>query len=141
MTADIPGFAFYISNFIDNTTFPITATVIKYPATGQYGANILDLNKTNYSDSTFSLAATLPKGTTLKIKITALSTGIWGFALGSSTNWAITTFDSVTNSQEFTALSSGTSCDLNMNFDTGSYKIDYFEKGSSIPDRTKTITR
>ncbi len=141
VNASIPDFEYYITNFINNTNFPITATVIGYPVNGLYGPNILDLNKASYTGTDFSLAATLPKGTTLKIRITALDGGIWGYALGSETNWSITTFDSGTNSQDFTAISSGTSCDLHMvNFNTGSYQIDYFEKGSSNPTRSKTIT-
>lgn len=139
--SEIPNFEKYIRNFIDNTSFEITESIIEYPATGLYGENILDLEKKSYKGGSFSLASNLAKGTELKIKITALGTGIWYYSLGSSNNWAITPFDKKTKSQYFTAIDSDKSCDLNMQFDSGTFLIEYFEMGVTEPNRTKTITK
>lgn len=141
VNAEIPNFEKYLRNFIDSTSFEITESLIEYPVTGSYGENILDLEKESYSGENFSLASNLAKGTELKIKITALGTGIWFYALGSSNNWSITQFDDVTNSQYFTAIDSDQSCDLNVSFDSGTFLIEYFEMGVTEPNRTKTITK
>jgi hypothetical protein len=141
VNAEIPNFEKYIRNFIDSTSFEITESLIVYPATGSYGVNILDLEKESYSGENFSLASNLAKGMELKIKITALGSGIWYYALGSSNNWSITQFDDVTKSQYFTAIDSDKSCDLNMLFDSGTFLIEYFEMGVTEPNRTKTITK
>lgn len=141
VNAEIPNFEKYIRNFIDSTSFEITESLIEYPATGSYGENILDLDKDSYSGANFSLSSNLAEGAELKIKITALGTGIWYYALGSSNNWTITQFDEITKSQYFTAIDSGKSCDLNMLFDSGTFLIEYFEMGVTEPNRTKTITK
>ena len=137
---EIDHFEKYINNFITNTSFTITESIIEYPSSGLYGNNILSLNDTIYSGEDFSLAAYLQKGTSLKIKINALESGIWYYAGG--TNWAITIFDFNTMSQTFTAIESGKYCDLQTYFDAGRYLIEYYEIASSdIPTRTKTITK
>ncbi|MBU1368964.1 MAG: hypothetical protein KJ578_00120 [Bacteroidetes bacterium] len=140
VNAEIPYFEKYIRNFIDSTTFEITENLIEYPTTGLYGENILDLEKESYNGENFSLAADLAMGTELKIKITALGTGFWFFTDDSSTNWLITQFDDVTKSQYFTAIDSDKSCDLNIQFNSGTFLIEYFEMGVSEPNRTKIIT-
>jgi len=137
--AKIPNFAKYIKGFIDNTSFPITESLIEYPKSGSFGTNILDLEKTQYNDSYYSLRAKLARGTNLMIKITALGTGVWQYQLGTATNWSITIFDYSTKNQYFTAIESNKFCDLNMRFDSGQFLIEYFEMGSSKPTRTKTI--
>jgi hypothetical protein len=138
--ATIPGFEKYINNFIDSTSFEITESLIEYPVSGLYGPNILDLNRTIYSGENFSLSANLAKGAKLKIKITALGSGIWYYELSSVNNWSITTFDYDTKTQYFTAIDSDMPCELNMLFDSGEFLIEYFEMGDSVT-RTKTITK
>jgi hypothetical protein len=141
VNVDIPDFEKYIKIFIDNTAFTVSESVIKYPAIGLHGDNILDLNTVNYSGENFSLAASLPKGAKLKIKITALGDGVWVYAINSSTNWNITQFDFETKSQYFTAIESGTSCDLNIKLHSGQFLIEYFEMGLSEPFRKKIINK
>ena len=60
----IPPFGKYIKQFVENTSFQITGSVFNFSSNGFYGPNILDLNQTNYSTGTVSLAALLPKSTT-----------------------------------------------------------------------------
>ena len=161
-TATIPDFGKYIANFISKTQFVVTQSLITYPVTGLHGANILSLSTTKYGSGmgvTFSLAAKVAKGTTLKIKITSLSADTttinptdttqvgtivrkaqWYYALGTGINWSITTFDEGNSTQTFTAIESDKSCDLTMFFDKGSFKIEYFEMNSTVPTKTKTIT-
>ena len=139
--AEIPNFEKYIRIFIDITSYEITESLIAYPATGLYGANILDLTRTQYSGEYFSLAANLAKGTKLKIKITELGSGTWFYSVGSSNNWSITIFDDNSKSQYFTAIESNRSCDLRMIFDSGEFLIEYFEMEASEPTRTKTIEK
>jgi len=161
-TVTIPDFGKYIANFISKTQFVVTQSLITYPLTGLYGANILALSTTNYSAGmsvTISLAAKLAKGAALKIKITSLSgdtttinptdttqtqiivrKATWGIRLGSSINWSISNFDFTNYYQTFTAIESDKSCDLNLIFEKGTFKIEYFEMNSTVPTRTKTIT-
>jgi hypothetical protein len=151
VTADIPVFGKYISNFILNTDFVVTEFPITYPETGINGDNILSLANTSYTggfDVTHSLAAQLAKGTSLKIKISSIFTyddtgavtkPLWYRSSGSELNWTVTDFDFDSYSQTFTSIESGKSCDLRMYFDPGSFKIEYFEKNAILPTRTKII--
>ncbi len=143
--AEIPNFERYLKNFIENTDFEVTESLIEYPVDGLYGQNILDPAKTSYDpeaqDMTqYSLAANLARGTSLKIKITALKGGYWYYDQFSSKNWNITQFDISNKSQYFTAINSDESCDLRMLFDPGEFLIEYFEMNSDEPTRTKIIT-
>ncbi|HLF32624.1 MAG TPA: hypothetical protein VI583_00210 [Cyclobacteriaceae bacterium] len=142
----IPDFEHYMDNFIDNTTFPVTKTVIGYPEQGAFGQNILTLDDTEFNGRDFSLAAKMPAGTSLKIKLTLLEGdtlgAIWMYYPSSSINWAVTIFDWTTKSQEFTSIESGMNNDLNMVFEEsyrGKYLMEYFEMGSPDPTRTKII--
>nr|MBP7498000.1 hypothetical protein [Bacteroidales bacterium] len=156
-TPDIPDFGKYIKGFISKTKFPVTKGLITYPETGLNGENILFLSKNEYkggesfTDVTYSLAALLTKGTSLKIKITAKTiikpdTGsmnnvkIWYYNADSKINWFVTTYDNKTNTQTFTTIEPDKSCDLKMYFEKGTFLIEYFEMNSNQPTRTKTIT-
>jgi hypothetical protein len=140
--AVIPRFEKYLTNFIEHTSFEITEQPFVYPADGLYGENILDIIKTQYTDTIFSLAADLATGAILKIKITSLTDGIWYYRVmnESETNWNVTTFDMDQKTQIFTTIESGRSSDLHMEFMQGDFLIEYFEIGKDIPSRTKTIT-
>jgi hypothetical protein len=151
VTADIPVFGKYISNFISNTNFVVTQSPIAYPETGINGDNILSLTKTDYTsgfDNTHSLAAQLASGTSLKIKILSIFTyddtgavtkPLWYRSWGSELNWSVSDFDFDSYSQTFTAIESGKSCDLKMFFEPGSFLIEYYEMNATLPTRTKTI--
>lgn len=149
-TADVPDFGKYISNFIEKTNFVATQSLITYPETGIGGENVLSLPKTNFHsgvDNWVSLAAQLTNGTTLTIKITSLNgtdssgqnKGLWWYSVGSEINWLISTLYIDGDSQTFTTIEPGKSCDLKMSFDKGSFLIEYFEMNSAVPTRSKTI--
>jgi hypothetical protein len=153
--ANIPDFSKYIANFISKTKFEITGYIISYPDNGINGDNILSLSKTTYSggqDIRHSLAANLAGGTTLKIKITSLTTittetdtstteykPVWYYGYGTGINWSISLFDNTNSSQTFTAIESDKSCDLSIHFEKGSFLIEYFEMSATLPTRKKTI--
>ena len=145
--ASIPAFGKYISDFIAGTEFVVTGSPITYPESATNPDNILSLTQTTYNggfDYTHSLAANLAPGTSLKIRITALSTDldpvpVFYRSSGSEVNWTIQNFDFATYSQTFTATETGKSCDLTMFFDPGTFLVEYFEMNSEEPARTKTI--
>ena len=149
LTATIPEFGKFIAGFIANARFVDTLSVITYPETGLYGDNILSLTRTGYSagnDIFYSLAAQPAKGTSLMIRITSISSdtsattpAYWGYALGSGINWLISEFDYNDHSQTCTAINSGQPCDLKMQFDAGTFLIEYFENKSGVATRSKTI--
>jgi hypothetical protein len=162
-TASIPSFGKYLTHFISETNYEITNSLVTYPLEGDNGPNILSLTDSVYTTTsqytTFSLAAEIPSGVPLKIKISSLnssttiipahdsitadtisSRAIWYYALGSSINWSITAFDETTLTQIFTAIESGKSCDLQMFFDKGSFLIEYYEMNSDVVTRRKKIT-
>ena len=145
ISATIPAFEPYLRNFIDNTSFQITGTVINYPATGLYDDNFLSLSQTTYSASSYSLSAELPEGTALKIKIKRLSgNSSWSIQMGTENNWSISLYNGSTNEQFFTAINSNTTCDLKMLFGndstvTTTCPIEYYEMNSFTPTRIKTI--
>jgi len=157
----VPYFGKYIANFIKNTPFVVTQSLITYPETGLHGSNILSLTKINYVGGDYtehSLSAQLAKGTALKIKITSLSAdtviisptdtteaiinitkGMWYYSVGSQINWSISTFNQSNYTQTFTAIEPDKTCDLVMFFQKGSYLIEYFEMNSTVPTRKKVI--
>lgn len=160
-TATVPYFGKYISNFIKNTSFVITQSLITYPETGLHGDNILSLTKTtflgdNYAEHSFS--AKLAKGTALKIKITSLNAdttfipatdtteakmiinkGIWSYEVFSRINWSVSTFNQNNYTQIFTAIEPDKTCDLLLFFEKGNYLIEYFEMNATVPTRQKII--
>lgn len=141
VNAEIPNFEDYIQQFIENTPFVITESLIKYTASGEHGKNILDVNEVNYSGEQFSFSANLSKGMSLKIKMTSLSSGDLFMNPFSSKNWNISEYDLETKSQYFTAIDPDKNCDLLMSLDNGKFLIEYFEMGATEPNRSKIITK
>jgi len=161
-SASIPAFGSYLANFISKTTFVANQSLITYAENGINGKNILDLSTTSYlsgMNNMVSLSASIPKGLTLKIKITATSKDssiqsatdttsasvtytkpYWYYSMGTGINWSITVFDSEIHTQTFTMIESDKTCDLAMFFDKGTFLIEYFESSSTTPTRSKTIT-
>ena len=116
---------------------------IQYPATGFYGDNILMKGKTEYDKQENSLQAKIPEGQKLKIVITGLTTqfptGVWYIDSGSGHNWAVAKYDISTDTQIFQSIDGGLTCDIRMEFDIGTFQIDYYENEATTPTATKII--
>lgn len=141
ISATIPNFETYLNQFVNNSSFPITNSVIIYPGTGFYGNNILLKNQLNYNGSSFSFAAQLKKCTPLTIRLHIVSGYCWGIFSGTEHNLNITNYNSTNNEQFFTVIDPNLPFDLHLNFTgEGTYLIEYFEKNSSIPTFSKIIT-
>lgn len=141
VNTEVPSFEKYINQFVENSSFEITESLIDYPDHGIYGPNILATDTKEYSNSAYSLAAYLPRGSSLKIKVSVIeSGGHWYYSGGSEKNWKIDSYSFEESTQLFTALDSDESCDLRMLFDPGEFLIEYFEMGAAKPTRTKIIT-
>jgi hypothetical protein len=116
---------------------------IQYPATGFYGDNLLMKGKTEYDKQENSLHAKVPEGQKLKIIITGITTefpvGVWYIESGSSNNWAISHYDMSNNSQIFESIDGGLTCDIRMQFDNGTFQIEYYENDATTPTATKII--
>ena len=135
MNVTIPDFEKYIHTFIDSTHYQVTNS-IDYPEFSNYGENILFGNKTSFS-SGLSMAATLPKGTSLKIIIRG---GTWAYNVmpNPPINWSANIYNNET--QTFTAIESGKTCDLVFSWlGSGTHTIEYYENNSATPTRVKTI--
>jgi len=115
------------------------ASEFVYADTADYGANLLDTNVTKYSGSEFSFSAKIPKEGKLTIKLKKTNGGNWFIAMGTEKNWAVSKYDSNTNTQVFTSISAEKTCDLQMEILAGIYIIEYYENDASSPTRIKEI--
>jgi hypothetical protein len=134
MDVTIPGFEKYVKLFLDSTNYEISNN-IEYPEFSNYGENILFGDKTKIG----SMAANLPKGTTLKIVIKG---GIWIFWIDPDgpVNWSYNSYSFDKEQQTFTAIESGKSCDLKFMSFSGD-TIEFYENNSVTPTRIKTFTK
>lgn len=100
----IPDFERYVNQFIDSTSYEFTA-FIEYPPTGIYGNNILDRNRTEYSSGYCSMAAILPEGTSLKVKIQGTN---WAYSISQDWScWDKSERNVLENSMYFTTKKTG----------------------------------
>lgn len=146
VAVNVPAFGKYIANFIQKTDYPITKTVINYPASGMYGDNILDLSKTIYTAyHDYSFAAQLPNNMFLKITVIPIlqsdsipfGSAVMHCYYGTDVNWSIV--ERVEAPKQIIFTTNSTSCDYKVFFDKGSYLLKYYENNSAIPTRQKTI--
>lgn len=140
ITPNISNFGKYISNFIENTEFEITEDIINYPIEGEYGLNLLDLNVTNYSYTTFSLTVQVPDGLKLKVKLKGPK--YWSVYEDTAIGWNImdNEYDEVndTYSQVFECTSN--SNDMKLIFTSyRTYTLEYYIGNMTEPIKTKTF--
>ena len=146
LEVELPDFEKYVDIFLVNTAFESSLSIV-YPEFSEYGENVLYGDKSLFNNSLdYSLAAYLPKGSSLVIK---LSGGIWFYRAmpNGPVNWKISEYNSQMKTQTFTAVQSGASCDLalQLGFDQdstnlgGGILIEYFENGSETPTRSKMV--
>lgn len=155
LDVELPDFEKYLTAFIENSVYEITS-VIDYPEFSPYGENMLFPELTTVvANQDYSLAAVLPEGTKLKIK---LSGGLWYYRAlpNGPVNWSVSNYDSDSKTQLFTSLVPGEPCDLSIRFspprsETDSSTmtdtlynteilVEYFENLSDTPTRAKILT-
>lgn len=152
VSIEIPDFEKYVKQFIDNTDFAFSG-FIEYPGTSPYGINIL-----NDKDSVFiigvmdeySMAAVLPKGASLKIKLEFVEGGepmgayrAFEAAPSGPINWKSTIYDSENDTQIFEVMESGEIADLKIMFlgmDESKIRINYYENNPDTVTKSRTIT-
>ncbi len=136
----IPDFEKYVNHFVDNTEFEFTY-LIEYPEFSNYGENILHIGKDSINANTsYSLAANLPIGTSLKI---IMKGSLWFYEVlpQGPVNWYVSRYNEVEKSQIFTSVESGKNCDLIIEFPYQSdIVIEYYENESTDPTRIKDLT-
>lgn len=116
----------------------------EYPADGFYGPNFLTKGTTDYTTAWGSLQAKIPPKQKLKIIITALTpgsqpgTGIWSYVQGAH-NWAVYNFDLNTHTQQYISIDGGMTSVSQIQFQVGSFRIDYYENDDTTPTMSKTI--
>lgn len=135
----VTDFENYLKNFLDRTSYPVTESLIIYPSSGQYGPNILDPEKTQYSGQQHSLVARLRKGMSVKIRITMLTESFFGYSPNENQNWSVSAFNESEKSQDFSSVSNAENCEMRMAFFPGEYLIEYFEMGVEQPVRSKIV--
>ncbi|MFW6309835.1 MAG: hypothetical protein ACOC1D_01925 [Prolixibacteraceae bacterium] len=103
-TASVPDFEKHINRFIENTDFEFTA-FIEYPPTGKHGLNLLEPEKTDYTNGTYSMRAILPAGKSLKVEIRGRN---WMFpASQENTGWLVGDWNMADTIRVFTSTRTG----------------------------------
>ena len=124
LTASVPDFEKYVNQFIENTDFEFTA-FIEYPPTGKYGLNLLDPEKTDYTNGTYSMRAILPAGKSLKVEIRGRN---WMFPGNQhDTGWLVGEWNMADTSRVFTSTRTG-----NLDFEM---RLNDFGEPSPFPIR------
>lgn len=146
LEVELPDFEKYLDVFLENTDYEAVENDF-YPEFSDYGENILFGNKTEFQSHTdYSMAADIPVGSTLTIK---LSGGLWFYRVAPEgpVNWKISKYNFDTQTQTFTVTESGRPSDVSIQFDfyadslsTGDgILVEYFENDASTPTREKVI--
>jgi len=155
LDVELPDFEKYIHTFIESSDYKITS-FIDYPEISPYGENILFPGKTSVvGDRDYSLAADLPSGTHVQIR---LSGGLWYYQVmpEGPVNWSVSKYDSDSKSQLFTSETPGEFSDMIIQFappqsqtDSSTMQdslfnkeilIEYFENLSDTATRKKIIS-
>jgi hypothetical protein len=151
VSIEIPDFEKYVKQFVDNTDFAFTG-FIEYPETSPYGINILNDKDSVFTIGvmdTYSMAAVLPKGASLKIKLEFVEGGervgsYWAFeaAPNGPINWKNNIYDFENNTQIFEVMESGTIADLEIMFlatADSKIRINYYENNPDTVTKSRII--
>lgn len=140
ITPSIHNFEYYIKQFINNSTYTATNTVINYPAMGDFGDNILNKSKLTFSGSTFSVRVLPKKCTRVKINIHSSDITDFTYVFNSLYNWNVSQYDETNKVQSFTVINSEQAADVSIMLKPGkTFLIEYFENDFSKAAFSKTI--
>lgn len=142
ISASIPPFEKYIHQFIANTTYHPTNSVLKYPATGAYGNNFLYKSQNTYTHGNFSVAGQLTQCSYLKIHMHVTNGSNYGYVGSSATNLYVTSSGSYNSDLFLTVINPAQPFDIELQAGSGNIiLIEYFEIASSnTPTFSKTVT-
>ena len=136
ITDSISNFETYITKFIDSTKFTFTNN-ITYPKSDVYGINVLNTTDSVLTANTYcSLAAFLPKGTSLIIKDDG-NMGQMAYAAGSLNGWDDLGPDSSWVWRTFSSNTTGL-IKLEVLF-ADNCTVYFYEDGSAVPTRIKRL--
>lgn len=137
----IPEFEKYVNTFIDSAEFLFNNGIV-YPEFSDYGRNILfgEIDTFDFHTS-YSLAAEVPKGGSLKI---VLEGGIWFYQSmpNGPVNWDIAEYNFSLKKQTFEIIEPGEPSDLIIEFDvveSNDITLLYYENGSETPTKIKNL--
>ncbi|MBN2818070.1 MAG: hypothetical protein JXP36_03840 [Bacteroidales bacterium] len=141
-----PDFETLLSSFIENSGFTPVGE-ISYPTSARYGQNILnDALDTITAWGFYSMAAELPAGNSLHIKISGAT---WAYEVmpDAPINWTSDDFSFETMSQNFYSVTKGLDCNLKIQFFHNDDKveegeditIEYFENASETATHTRQV--
>lgn len=144
ISVNVPNFGKHISNFVDNSGYQANETVVEYPEFGLNGKNILNTVDSVFNQyEYYSVSANRPNDCmSLKLEVQKVTGscqfGCWFYSLSSVQNWNLSSYDQSTDTQ--TLISTGLETDLELGFETGTYKLKIYLNDSPVPTRVKTIT-
>ena len=112
---------------------------IEYPQTGAYGLNLLYGDDTLYvSQGNYSFSAQVPEGSSLKIKLTQVTGGVWYYALNTG-GWTVSPYQSGQQYYEAQPGSVANDVQLNLMNMTGSFAVWYYENSTTIVAKSKIV--
>lgn len=144
ISVNVPNFGKHISNFVDNSGYQANETVVEYPEFGLNGKNILNTVDSVFNQyEYYSVSANRPNDCmSLKLEVQKVTGscqfGCWFYSLSSVQNWNLSSYDQSTDTQ--TLISTGLETDLELGFETGTYKLKIYLNDSAVPSRVKMIT-
>lgn len=135
------GFAIVTGLFVSCTASDTSTETSEYVYgdTALYGPNLLYVDATEWSGVDFSLQAFVPADGQLIIKVTKLTGSYWSVIDSSASNWAVSEFDYINQTQTFTAIENDHDSECHVEIPYGTYRIDYYEEGDSTPSQTKEL--
>lgn len=136
----VPNFGKHITNYISKSTHSADQIIVSFPEQGNFGKNILNEQDSVYTYLThYSLAAELPNDcVTLKVRISrtfGACFACWYYFAGNNYGWSVGQYQTTAKVQEFSQT--GPLSDLDIYFERGTFKVEYFINGSTIPARVK----
>lgn len=136
----VPNFGKHITNYISKSAHVGNKLIVSFPEQGNFGKNILNTQDSVYTYLThYSLAAELPNDcVTLKVRISrtfGACFACWYYSAGNNYGWSVGQYQTTARVQEFTQT--GPLSDLDIYFERGTFKVEFFVNGATTPARVK----